>query len=300
MGKSAPPAPDYKGAAQEQAAGSREAVTAQTWANRPTQTTPWGTSSWTTGTQIDPATGQNVTTWNQNLQLTPEQQQALDSQQQLQQQRSDLASSMFDRVGQELGPGMDWDQYGDPTGLQSNADQQRARAEENAMQAFSSRADPRFAREENALRTRLANQGITQNSDPYSRATQDFGATKEDAYRQAQFQAIATGGQEGQRQQGMDVTSADYANKVRQQQISEDMQRRGFSLNEINALLTGQQVGMPGMPQFGQSGAAQGVQSLNAAGQQGQAGLDAFNAGQAQTGQTIGAVGGIAAAAVML
>jgi SOS response regulatory protein OraA/RecX len=37
------------------------------------------------------------------------------------------------------------------------------------------------------------------------------------------------------------MSSANYQNQLRQQQIAEDMQRRGYSLNEINAILTGQQ-----------------------------------------------------------
>jgi hypothetical protein len=35
------------------------------------------------------------------------------------------------------------------------------------------------------------------------------------------------------------------------------MQKRGFSLNEINALLSGGQVNAPQMPNFSQAGAAQ-------------------------------------------
>ena len=46
------------------------------------------------------------------------------------------------------------------------------------------------------------------------------------------------------------MQAANYANALRQQQIGEAMGRRGQSLNEINALLSGQQVGMPQMPTF--------------------------------------------------
>jgi hypothetical protein len=70
-------------------------------------------------------------------------------------------------------------------------------------------------------------------------------------------------------QQGMQ--SSAFRNQVRQQQIAEALQRRGFSLNEINAILTGQQVAMPTMPGFNTAAAAQPLQSLAAAQMTGQA-----------------------------
>ena len=52
------------------------------------------------------------------------------------------------------------------------------------------------------------------------------------------------------------MRSSGYANQIRQQQMAEAMQKRGFSLNEINALLSGQQVGLPQMPGFNQAQSA--------------------------------------------
>lgn len=45
-GGSPPPAPDYRGAAEQTAAGNLQLLNAQTVANRPNQVTPWGTSTW--------------------------------------------------------------------------------------------------------------------------------------------------------------------------------------------------------------------------------------------------------------
>ena len=59
-----------------------------------------------------------------------------------------------------------------------------------------------------------------------------------------------------------------YANQIRQQQITESMTKRGFSLNEINALLSGQQVGMPSMPNFSQAAAAEAAPLYQAAADQ--------------------------------
>ena len=103
-----PPPPDYTGAAKAQAKSSMEVTNAQTYANRPTQNTPWGSVSWETQQAIDPATGKPVTQWTQNYNLTPEAQKALDSQMAVQQGRSDLAQSFMGRVADEYAKPFDW------------------------------------------------------------------------------------------------------------------------------------------------------------------------------------------------
>ena len=97
MGKKSapPPAPDYTAAAEKTAQSSQEAQTRADWANRPTQNTPWGQSSWQASAGVDPATGQPITNWTQNITLDPSQQQALDSQMAIQQGRSDIAQGML-------------------------------------------------------------------------------------------------------------------------------------------------------------------------------------------------------------
>ena len=52
------------------------------------------------------------------------------------------------------------------------------------------------------------------------------------------------------------MQGSQYSNQIRQQQLTESMQQRGFSLNEINALLSGQQVNSPQMPNFAQAESA--------------------------------------------
>lgn len=106
--KSTPNAPDYIGAAEATAESSRELATANTTANRPTQNTPWGTSSWESAAGIDPSTGLPVTNWTQNLVLSGQQQEALDSQMAVQAGRSDLAEGLIGRAGAELQNPMDW------------------------------------------------------------------------------------------------------------------------------------------------------------------------------------------------
>jgi hypothetical protein len=104
----APAAPDYLGAAQQQAAASRELTNVQNFANRPTINTPFGSQSWQTGATVDPATGQQVTSWTQNTTLAPELQDALNQQLGLQSDRSALAGGFMQRVGQEYAQPFDW------------------------------------------------------------------------------------------------------------------------------------------------------------------------------------------------
>ena len=105
---SAPAAPDYLGAATAQAAASEKATTAQNFANRPTINTPFGSQTWSTGQSVDPATGQDVTTWTQNTSLAPGLQSALDSQIGLQNDRSQLASGFMGRVANEYAQPFDY------------------------------------------------------------------------------------------------------------------------------------------------------------------------------------------------
>lgn len=91
-------------------------------------------------------------------------------------------------------------------------------------------------------------------------------------------QAADRGNQTAAMSFGQGMQGAGFNNQVRQQQIAEQMQRRGFSLNEINAIISGQQVGMPSMPGFNQAGNAGGTNYTGAARDQYSAALDAANA----------------------
>jgi len=102
-----------------------------------------------------------------------------------------------------------------------------------------------------------------------------------------------------QQQFGQNMQYANMMNQLRQQAIAEQQQRRGMSLNEMNALLTGQQVGMPQMPRFNASGVAETPQLLNAANMQYQAGMDAFNAQQQGITNTMGGLSSLASTAFM-
>ncbi len=120
---------------------------------------------------------------------------------------------------------------------------------------------------------------------------------------QQAFQQDMAAGQFGnnalQTQQNMDAAYANQMNTLRQQAIAEQAQRRGMSLNEMNALLSGQQVSMPNMPSFTNAGISQTPQLMNAAQNQYSAAMDAFNIQQQQQAGMMGGLSSLASTAMM-
>ncbi len=116
---SPPPAPDYTAAARQTAADNQWQTTAQTWANRPTINTPWGTSTWSSNQSVDPATGQPVTTWTNDVKLTDAEQAALNQQQALQSGLSSAAAGLLGQATNAFNTPFDTSQftnYYSPTG----------------------------------------------------------------------------------------------------------------------------------------------------------------------------------------
>ena len=435
--KSPPPAPDYTAAANQQAQASKEITNMQTWANRPTQNTPWGSTTWDAQATIDPATGQQVTSWTQNQTLDPKLQAALDQQLGLQQQRSTMAGGFMDRVQQDMGDHpFNWDAINQehamgqaidpskyvtgPTGAVTSVGQQQldlsspqrtttgnerlnitgqdtsglnqttqtanqanfVDERHRIEQALFDRMQPEHDRQTAAITTQLANQGITPGSEAYNQEMQRvsdqqarerfnavqqggqeqqglqsmlmgqqqqaFGQTQasqqahnqalnqlfqqgqgaagfnlgvgqqgfaqdlaaqqaQNAAKQAQFQQALSSGQftnqglaqlfgqnqaTSQQNYSQAMGASQYQNQLRQQAIAEEAQRRNMSLNEMNALLSGQQVQAPNMPGFNTAGASQAPELLKAAGMQNQSTMDSFNAQQqAQQAMMSGVMG---------
>ncbi len=318
MGKSAK-APDYTAAAEATGESSKDVTNMQTWANRPNQVTPWGSTTWDASSTIDPSTGKPVTSWTQNTELTPEGQKALDDQFAITGGRSDLARQLLPRASEEFGQEMDWSKYGDfqqgptagtlrgslgPEATQVNpSERYYDEAGDALMNQFNARMEPKFARDTAALETQLRNRGFNPGDAGYDQALADMRQSQGDQYSNAAFQAAQLAGQEGSRmysmdmgsrqqqmdelgfgnetmgaQFGLDTQQTAQANTLRQNQLAEEMQRRGFSLNEINALISGQQVAMPNMPGFSQASRSAGVDYTGAARDQYSADQDAANA----------------------
>ena len=88
---------------------------------------------------------------------------------------------------------------------------------------------------------------------------------------------------------------ANYQNNLGQQQMARLMQQRGFSLNEINALMSGQQVQAPSFGSYNQAGNAGGVDFSGASNSQFGAGTQQQSNSNAATGQALAGVATIAA-----
>lgn len=268
MGKKTADAPDYLGAAKETAKSDAATLQTQTQANRPTQITPFGEVKWAQDDQGN---------WTQTTSLTPDQQAALDSQMGIEKDKSQLASSMLGRTNEEFGKPMDWDQFNKYQGIEGDPDKVRQASSDNLYKQATSRLDPRFAQQQEQTVAQLRNQGLKPGDEAYDTAMHNFEQDRNDAYQQAQMGATAGGGAEAERTQNMGAASAGFNNTLRQSQISEEMQKRGFSLNEINAVLNGQQVGLPTAPGFTNAGKSQAVDYSGAASAQYGAAQDAAN-----------------------
>jgi hypothetical protein len=212
-------------------------------------------------------------------------------------------------------------------------------ANEAIYNQWADRALPQQAKDTDALRTQLYNMGLKEGDPGYDEEMRKMRESQGDQQRQAQYQATIGAGGEAQRFLGMDAATraqltgenrdlanfgntaalgefgmgaqagqqnfqqqmgaSAYDTQLRQQQIAEEMQKRGFSLNEINALISGQQVAMPSMPGFNTAQRSEGTQNLQAAQLTGQAELDRFNAQQAATQGMMSGIGSMAGGFMM-
>ena len=275
----APPAPDYKGAAEAQA-GASEANTAQSaWANRPTINTPWGSQTWKTSSAVDPSTGRPVTAWESDITLSPEQQAAQEAQTKITQGRSEAANTLLDQATGAFETPFDWEGLPETPGSVSDA-------QRSAYDTMSASLEPGRERARSSLDTKLANMGLSSGSEAFKRAQGGLGEQFAQQDKQLLAQAMGEGRSDITAQQGM-----------RSAAIAEQAQKRGMTLNELNALLTGQQVNMPQMPGFQQSGTAQAPNYTGAANAAGNYGMQASQMGGTDWGSIIGT--GVVAAAAM-
>lgn len=241
MGKKS--GPDTKGAVREQAAADRQTARDITYADRPDQYNPWGSLTWTTQEVVDPATGETVTKWVQNQELSADAQDLYNRNLGMMRARSGLAGGMMGRVSDEMGGAPDWAQFGDVQGLQYDPNQIRAAAEDAAYQKQAARLDPQFAAREESLEIKLRNQGLKPGDQAYDAAMTNLGQERTDAYEQARYGATDIGRQEAAQMYEQQMGSSQYANALREQQIQEYLGKRGFSLGEANKLMEGQTLG---------------------------------------------------------
>lgn len=249
--KSAPPTPDYVGAARQQGVENVNTAIANAWLNNPKQVTPLGTKEYTQYGSYTLPSGESVPMLQATTSLTPEGQQRYDQENRIIGNLGNVAESGLNRVGESMAQPFSY----------SSVDE----AQNAAQNALMSRLEPGFQRDEEAMRTRLANQGLSSGTEAYQRDYDTFNRAKNDARMQAVIQA----------------------NAIRPGMIQEQSYLRNIPLNELNALRSGSQVTMPQFSGYTPSTISpapyfQGVQA------QGQADMNAYNAKQASSNALMG------------
>ena len=121
-----------------------------------------------------------------------------------------------------------------------------------------------------------------QGDEAYDDAMRNFGMTETDAYAGAREDSLRQGRDESQLAYSQQMGQADYQNQLRNQQIQENLQRRGWSINEINSLLSGTSIGLPSSGNYNPQGGMGRTDLLGANQLSYQANLDSFNAKQQQ------------------
>jgi Chaperone of endosialidase len=270
MGKaSAPPAPDYVGAAQQTAAGNLEAARATAAANRTNQVTPYGNLTYTANPGTDPY-GNTLYTATQTL--APAQQAILDQQNQLNQGLMQTANTGLDYANDVLSkPGVDTSKLAS-IGINPG---------ETYSDAIMRRLQPQLAQQNEQSDAQLANQGIAQGTEAYNNAKRQLSQQQNDAMTSAIINGMNTG--MAANQQGF------------QQQAYNQMQ----PINVINALRTGSQVQGPNFVNTPQQAATAGPDILGATQAGYNAQLGATNAANAASGNFMGGLMNLGGAYLM-
>lgn len=263
LGKqSAPPPPDYASAAKETAAGNLDAARAASAANRVSQYTPYGSLTYNQAGKD--SYGNDL--WSATTSLSPQQQQILDQQTKI---SMGLGSTMDQGLGYVKGM---LDNPFDTSKLPS----QMVNPGQTAQDAIMARLEPSFNRQQTALETQLANQGIGRNTEAWNGALGALGNQRNDAYIQAGLQGINSGQQ------------------ARQQALQEQAFLRNEPLNTLNAVRSGAQVQGPTFQNTPQQATTAGPDMLGATQAQYQAQSGNANAANAGMGNMMGGLMGMA------
>ncbi|KDC22992.1 hypothetical protein AZ20_4205 [Bordetella bronchiseptica E014] len=161
-------------------------------------------------------------------------------------------------------------------------------ATNNATELLMERLNPELDRQYESLRAQMANQGIAQGSNAYSRELSRFGQQRNDAANQAALAGIGLGMQ----QQGL---TFNQMNQLRNQAMQEQSYVRGLPLSEFNALLGGSSSMQ--FPGYAQQATTAAPDLMGAASSTYKGDLGAYNAGQMQRQGMMGGLSQIGGAA---
>jgi len=300
-GGSAPPPPDYTGAAKATAAGDLEAARVAAAANRVNQYTPYGSlvyrqeapqqqfsesaynqalqnykagrQAWEESGQLGEAPkapnyadflttqGTPDDNWSVTQTLSPEQQKLLDYQN---------ATSIG--LGELTGKGLGYvEKMLDDPFSTKNLASLGFDPGQSYQDAYMKRLQPQIAQGREALSVDLANRGIPVGSEAWNRAQMNQANKENDLLLGATTQGFGTGLQ------------------ARQQGFNEAAYQRNEPLNTLNAVRTGAQVTNPSYVSVPQQATTKGADLLGAATAEGNYNTASANAAQAgQSGMTSG------------
>ena len=215
MGKSAsaPPPPDYAGAARETAEGNLDAARANIAANRVNQYTPYGSLEY----QVSGEDKFGNPMWKATQSLAPAQQQLLDYQNKASLGLGELTGKGLGYVSNMLDNPFDVSQL-PSTGINPS---------QSYQDAYMQRLAPQLQQGRERLEQQLANQGIQLGSEAYDRAMQNQAQRENDLLLGATTQGFGVGQQ------------------ARQSALQEQAYLRNEPLNTLSAVRTGAQVQGP-------------------------------------------------------
>lgn len=210
--------------------------------------------------------------WEQRMELTPQAQATLDKNMALSDKYADVANIGFDKTRAI---------FENPDIDESTLPQRAINVGQTAQEALLARLNPTLMNDEEALRTRLANQGIGLGSNAYTREMALQGQRGTDLRLQAALQGI----------------NLDQANRAAA--LNEAYTKQSRPLDLVNALRTGAQIQNPQFQQFAQQANVAGPDLLGATNQQYGQQMAGYNADQAANASMMSGLMGIGGAALM-
>ena len=271
MGKSssAPPAPDYAGAATATAQGNLQAAQAAAAANRVNQVTPYGNLTYNqNGTD---STGNP--TWTATTSLNDVGTQLLNNQNNASLGLGSAINAQLGQVQNVMGQGFN-----------PNLPQVGINAGQNYQDAAMQRLQPQIEQGREALNTQLANSGIPVGSEAWKRAQMSQGQKENDLLAANTTQGFNTG------------------LAANQQAYNQALTNYNMPLNTLSALRTGAQVQNPTFQNVPQQATTAGADILGATTATGNYNLNASNAANAanssMTGGLMGLAGSLGAAGI--
>jgi hypothetical protein len=263
---SAPPPPDYRGAAQETATGNLDAARAASAANRVNQNTPYGSLTYSqSGTDQ-----YGNPTWTANTSLSDVGQRLLDNQNNTSLGLGSTINSALGRTQEMMGQGFN-----------PNLPSTGFNPGQSYQNAYMQRLSPQIQQSREALDNQLANSGIPVGSEAYMRAKQAQGQKENDLLAAATTQGFNTG------------------LNANQQAFGQEMTKYNMPLNTLSALRSGAQVQNPTFQNVPQQATTSGADILGASQMGYNAQMGDFNSKVAQQANFNAGLMGLGGAAIM-